>query len=287
MYSKLSNCGPYTETSASHHWHYHYPINSWGPYPVPTDEHVEETKRMKQLRLTPQILGSVWPPKFQPPTKLTEMNPEETAIWLEMLANFKGWTEGKTYAESFKRNGVSGPILHCLTSKTLRYELDILKLGHRLEIMGAISNDELTLLNPVILSNQPVDFNIQWKKTWEKLKTHPADVSKWLSNSCWVSSTCEKGHLHKNSTMYCHTYNADSPKVFGIPAVEETNDWMWNDRSFRERKQLHDVKGNEQRSQCLTKHLWIPPLELPPAASKIEGRIENARGDKIGDSSVE
>jgi len=301
MDSNLSNIGPYTVTNPAYHPHYNYPLNSWGPYPVPAEEHVEETKKMKLRRLTPQILRSVWPRKFWPPTKLTEMNVEETAIWLEMLAKFKGWTEGTTYSESFKRNGVSGRILNCLTSKALRYELDVLKLGHRLEITDAISNNELTLLNPVILSIRPVDFhlfadnqvqsedsNIQWTKKWEKLKTQPADVGKCLSNNCWVSSTCGRGHLHKHSTMYCHSDSADSLKFFGIPAVaQETNDWMSNDSSFRKRQQLLDMNGNDQISESNSDHLWIPPLELPPAVSKIEARIENARGDKIGGSSVE
>jgi len=295
MYRQLSNLKHSTVTNASYHWHYNYPRNSRGPYPIPADKHIEETKRTNKLRLTPRLLRSVWPRNFLPPTKLTEMNAEETAIWLEMLANFKGWMEGKAYAESFKRNGVTGPILPCLTLKALRYELDILKLGHRLEITGAISNNELTMLNPFVHSIRPVNFhmfadnpvqsddsNIQWKKKWEKLKTHPADVSKLLSKNCWVSNTCGRGHFRKKSTMHYHADIADSPNFFVIPAVDETNDWMSNDSSSRKRKQLHDLKGNEQISRYNSKHLWIPPLELPPAVLKIEGRIENARGDKIG-----
>jgi len=298
MYRSLSHREPSTITNDSWYGHYNYPINSWGPYPVPADEDIKETQRMKQLRLTPQILRSVWPRNFQPPTKLTTMNAEETAIWVEMLANFKGWTEGQAYAESFKRNGVTGRILPCLTSKALRYELDILKLGHRLEITGAISNNELTLLNPFILSIRPVDFhmsadnlttsddsNIQWKKKWEKLKTHPADVSKWLSSNCWVSRTCGKGHLHTNSTMQSHA--ADSREFLVLPVFEETNDWMLNNNSPSERTQMSDMKGSDQISQSNSKHFWIPRLELPPAVSKIEGRIENERGDKIGASSIE
>jgi len=300
MYRNMSNVGPCTVTDASNQWHYNYPLNSWGPYPLPANEHIEETMRMKQRWLTPQILRSVWPRNFQPPTKLTDMNAEETAIWLEMLSKFKGWTEGKSYAESFKRNGVNGHILHCLTSKALRYELDILKLGHRLEITGAISNNELTLLNPFILSILPLDFhmfaddlvqpgdsNIQWKKKWEKLKSHQADVSKWLSTNCWVPSTCGRDHLQKNSTMYCHFDSADSPKFLGIPAFDETTDWMSNDSSFRKRKQLQGTKGNKQISQYNSKHLWIPPLELPPAVTKIEEIIENVRGDKITVGAIE
>jgi len=300
MYSSLFNFGPYTVTNPAYHRHYNYPLNSWGPYPVPAEEHFEETKKMRQLRLTPHILRSVWPRKFQPPTKLTEMNVDETAIWLKMLANFKGWTEGTTYAESCKRNGVTGRILQCLNSTALRFELDVLKLGHRLEITEAISNSELTLLNPVILTIRPVDFhlfadsqvqsegsNIQWTREWEKLKTQPSDVGKCPSKNCWVSSACGRG-LHEYSKMYCHANIADSPKFFGIPAVtEESSDWMSNDSSCRKRKQLHDINGDEQISKSNSDHLWIPPLELPPAVWKIERRIENARGDKFGESSVE
>jgi len=299
MYRNLSHREPSRITNASYYGHYNYPLNSWGPCPVPADEDIEETKRMKQLRLTPQILRSVWPRNFQPPTKLTAMNAEETAIWVEMLANFKGWTEGKAYAESFKRNGVTGRILPCLTSKALRYELDILKLGHRLEITGAISNNELTLLNPFIVSIRPVDFhmstdpttsndsNIQWKKKWEKLNTHPADVSKWLSSNCWVSRTGGRGNLHKNLTLQSHADSADSAGFVVLPVDEETDDWMLNNNSPHKRTQMHDMRGNDQISPFNSKHHWIPRLELPPAVSKIEGRIENERGDKIGASSIE
>merc|ERR1719320_722223 len=67
--------------------------------------------------LTPEILRSVWPQNFQPPVRLVGMNVEETAVWLEMVATFKGWTEGKAYAESFKSNGVAGHVLPYLTVK--------------------------------------------------------------------------------------------------------------------------------------------------------------------------
>lgn len=87
--------------------------------------------------------------------------------------------------------------------------------------------------------------------------------------------------------MQYHADSAESPNCFVRPVLEETNNWMLSDSSLRKSKQVRDIKGNEQIGHCNSKHFWIPRLELPPAVSKIEGRIENKRGDKIGVSSIE
>jgi len=275
--------------------HYNYPTNSWGPYPVAEDEDVEQTKKMKQWMLTPEILRSVWPQNFQPPAKLAGMSVEETAIWLEMVATFKGWTEGKAYAESFKRNGVAGHVLPYLTVKALRYELDILKLGHRLEITAAISNNELTLLNPFIVSIRPIDIpmsastsvtsndnNIQWKKKLEKLRTHPAEVSKWLSNNCWMPR-CGGGHLNRNWAMQSKAHRVDDSDLCWLRTGGETGGWVSKNDSFR-KKEVYDMKS---ANVCDSKYSWIPPLELPPAVSKIERVVEKDGGDNIEVSSIE
>jgi len=256
---------------------------------------------MKQHKLTPEILRAVWPRNFQPPTKLAGMNVEETAIWLEMVATFKGWTEGKAYALSFKRNGVTGRHLPCLTIEALRYELDILKLGHRLEITAAISSCELTLLNPFIVSIRPIDFhtcagkpvttsdsNIQWKKKWEKLKTHLAEVSKWLSNNCYMSSTCGGGHLKNNLAMQFHTDGVNDSNLCLLQTVEETGGWVSKNNSSFKRNEVNDMESSKViRSQRDSKYPWLPPLELPPAVSQIDGRVEEDAGVNIGGSSIE
>jgi len=273
-----------------------WPNNSWGPYPVPADEDVEQTERNKRYMLTPKILRSVWPENFQPPTKLSLMNVEETAIWLEMVATFKGWTEGKVYAESFKTNEVKGHILPYLTVKALRYELDILKLGHRLEIIAAISNSELTLLNPFVVSIRPIDFNmsasnqltsndnnIQWKKKWEKLQTHPAEVSKWLTNNCWMSSTSGSKHLSKNCTMQSQIENLDDSDLSWLRAVEGSGGYVSKSNSATKTNEVYDMRGRKvSRSRCYPKYGWIPPLELPPAVTEIEGVMGKDEGSSIG-----
>jgi len=280
--------------------HCNQPNNSWGPYPVPADEDFEQTQRNKRYMLTPEILRSVWPHNFQPPTKLTLMNVEETAIWLEMVATFKGWTEGKAYAESFKTNGVTGDLLRYLTVKALRYELDILKLGHRLEIIAAISNSELTLLNPFVVSLRPIDFhmsasnpqtsndnNIQWKKKWEKLKAHPVEVSKWLSINCWMSSTSGSGHLSKNWTK-SQIEKVDSSDLSWLQTAEGSGGYVSKSNSASKRTEAYDMKGRKvTRSRDDPKYSWIPPLELPPAVTKIEGMWGKDEGDNIGVSSME
>merc|ERR1719245_2660844 len=249
--------------------------------------------------LTPEILRSVWPKNFQPPTKLTFMNVVETAIWLEMVATFKGWTEGKAYAESFKSNGVTGRILPYLTVKALRYELDILKLGHRLEIIAAISKSELTLLNPYVVTLRPIDFrmsaskpltsndnNIQWKKKWEKLKTHPAEVSKWLSINCWMSSTSGSRHVSKNWPMQSQIEKVDNSDLSWLRTVEGSGGSKSN--SARNMNEVFDMKGRKvSRSRCDPKYSWIPHLELPPAVTKIEGILGENEGDNIGVNSME
>merc|ERR1719419_910691 len=251
--------------------------------------------------LTPEILRSVWPRNFQPPTKITLMNVEETAIWLEMVATFKGWTEGKVYAESFKTNEVKGHILPYLTVKALRYELDILKLGHRLEIIAAISNSELTLLNPYVVSIRPVDFNmsasnqltsndnnIQWKKKWEKLRTHPKEVSKWLSNNCWMSSTSGSKHLSKNYTMQSQKENVADSDLSWLRAVDGSGGYVSKSNSASNTREVYDMRGRKvSRSRCNPKYSWIPPLELPPAVTKIEGMLGKDEGDSIGVNAME
>jgi len=281
--------------------HYSWPTNSWGPYPVPIDEDVEQTERNKRYMLTPEILRSVWPRNFQPPTKITLMNVEETAIWLEMVSTFKGWTEGKAYAESFKSNGVVGHILPYLTVKALRYELDILKLGHRLEIIAAISNSELTLLNPFVVSIRPIDFrmsasnpqtsndnNIQWKKKWEKLKRHPAEISKWLSINCWMSSTSGSGHVSKNWSMQSQIEKLDNSDLSWLRTVEGSGGYVSKSKAARKINEVYDMKGRKvSRSRCDPKYSWIPPLELPPAVTKIEGMLGKDEGDSIGVNAIE
>jgi hypothetical protein len=86
------------------------------------------------------------------------MNAEETAIWVQMLGIFKGWKEATIYAQSFRINCVTGCVLPYLSAKSLRAELDIEKFGHRLEIIAAIEENELTIMNPVIISIRPNAF---------------------------------------------------------------------------------------------------------------------------------
>jgi len=64
----------------------------------------------------------------------------------------KGWEEARRYSQSFKTNEISGGLLTRLNVQTLRNELGIVKLGHRLEIIAAIEKNELTLINPTIVS---------------------------------------------------------------------------------------------------------------------------------------
>jgi len=109
----------------------------------------------QQQMVSEEFLRSTWSSYCYPPTTLVEMNVKETAVWLLMLCGFKGWAEARSYAQTFRDNEISGFMLASLTVQTLKDTLDILKLGHRLEIIDAIQNNECTLTNPTIRALRP------------------------------------------------------------------------------------------------------------------------------------
>lgn len=254
-----------------------YPVTSWGPCPVPVKEEDAQTRKLKERHFTSAFLCSVWPKYHQPPKTLAGMNEEETAIWVEMLASFKGWKEARTYAQSFKMNGVTGYVLPYLSVKTLRTELDIVKFGHRLEIMAAIENSELTLMNPFVVSIRSSGFfktgkhfnetHCQWAKKWENINSHDREINKWFSNmpkkTSMLAKSRENGSISSGSSsteaeLTCDPDNGKISMFEGTSVSTPKDDMIF--RSGMNAGSYSRIKKVISKS----KHSWIPPIKLPP-----------------------
>jgi len=122
---------------------------------VPNDCEMDCSQKPKLHMLTEEFMRSAWPSSCHPPTALSGMNVNEVAIWIRVFGGLKGWAEAKAYSVAFESNGVCGNMLTCLNVETLRDKLGVRKLGHRLEIVEAIEKNELTLMNPTIMSLRP------------------------------------------------------------------------------------------------------------------------------------
>lgn len=90
------------------------------------------------------VVPPVYHPKSTPTNKFSItyvhlMNVAETAAWIMTLGSFKGWKEAAAYAESFKKNGITGAMLVKLNHELLKFELDILNSSHRIELLHTIS----------------------------------------------------------------------------------------------------------------------------------------------------
>jgi len=266
-----------------------YPMTSWGPTPVPVDKDISQTA--KHQTFSPELLRSFWPEFYQPPTKLAEMTSEDTAIWVEMLGKFKGWEEAKTYANSFKTNDVTGYVLPYLSAHALRSELQIVKFGHRLEIMSAIENSELTLINPSIVSLRPSEFFKQFamnkeisncksttpscaplRNPWETSKKKAREVNKWLpgnSKSQWHSMKPTNFNEMNSAALYQGTDWISDPDLYGLRMFEETASWNLKHDSYSRMiravgtNRVKNYRSNVSKSSY--NYPWIPTMELPPS----------------------
>lgn len=116
-----------------------YPIGTiYNGYPAST--------QFAQVQMYPNFQGLVYSPQFTladrehsiPDIPFHKMNVEDLAIWVGELASSLSWTEAGEYTESFRQKEVSGEQILKMDSKTLRDDLNIRKLGHRLEILRAV-----------------------------------------------------------------------------------------------------------------------------------------------------
>lgn len=273
-----------------------YPKTSWGPTPVPVDKDSAQTAN--QQRFSPELLQSLWPKFHQPPKTLADMSADDTAIWVEMLGKCKGWEEAKTYANSFKTNDVTGYVLPYLSAHALRSELEIVKFGHRLEIMSAIEDNELTLMNPTVVSLRPSEFLMQFAKTkeysrynstispscapmrnpWKKPNKQAEEVNKWLSGNSknpWLSKNANNFGEITSGAIYSGADWISDPDLYGLRMCEESGSWNVNDSFPRMitgfcRKSVRNYIGNVTKSGC--SYPWIPPMELPPSMMKFDKR---------------
>merc|ERR1719320_1353946 len=69
-----------------------------------------------------------------------KMTVEQTAGWVHMVAQSRGWAEAWQYSQSFLNNNIWGRQLENLTIETLKSDFGINKYGHRLELIEAIQS---------------------------------------------------------------------------------------------------------------------------------------------------
>jgi len=75
-----------------------------------------------------------------PSTPIIRMTVEEVATWINKFANSRKWEEADKYADSFRRNQIDGKQMVELKNTDLWTNLEIAKLGHRLEILKTIKD---------------------------------------------------------------------------------------------------------------------------------------------------
>jgi len=162
------------------------------------------------------LLSSVWPPVHHPPGKLEDMCAEETATWVKMLASLKCWKEADKYADTFRTHSISGYMLSSFTSFILKEELGIEKFGHRLEILSAIEDSELTIVNPttVVLKSKSRSRKLQMSKAALK-----KEVGKWLKPRS--RSFSEISRSRSKAEHSPTTNKLFNPNIYSLSIFEE------------------------------------------------------------------
>jgi len=112
-----------------------YPVNVPVANVYPMFQNVQIPGHLVQgTPIQVQQLASMPPPRIP----IYHMDVEELATWVKDFANFKQWSEADKYAKSFLKKGIDGKKLIRMTNNQLWMQLQIAKLGHRLEILRAV-----------------------------------------------------------------------------------------------------------------------------------------------------
>jgi len=260
-----------------------YSTTLWDVSPAPADYRSQAQSSTKH-QFTSHFLHSVWPLCFKPPTSLATMGVEETAIWVHMLAGFKGWKECEMYSLVFKANDISGYMLSYLSVQALKDELEIFKFGHRLEIVAAIKSNELTLLNPTIVSLCPDIFFMlaetpqphlgseaynslrkkqPFRKKQHKGKEHELEVHKWFSNG-QVSQSLSSRNMPAVFTK------GTTSALIGRSSRNWVNDSL---TSGMKKDGIKSEKGILPATTSELQFSWIPPIELPPTEAESAEKV--------------
>jgi len=222
---------------------------------VPGYENTGKSERFREHPFSMKFLQSAWPMYCLPPFKLTEMNVQETSIWVFMLSGFKGWKETRTYSKKFKNNNISGYMLPSLTAEILRDDLGIKKLGHRLEIVTAIDYNELTLMNPVVLAFNP---NTSFKFDQKEVMSDCKPRKKEFNVKCFSNAP-------KKSFLQSHNRALICPRKAGLSSFHSPN-WMCDpeDHGFSISNNCHCDPVGESVMTCGEESRFndIPQIEL-------------------------
>jgi len=154
-FHKMNNAGVPIDDWQGSHWAHQTPHNPVGinyyenPGSTPFTQVYQTSQNQGPgyyVHYTPPDRGQSVQYSSSPDIPFDKMNKEELAIWVWELASSKGWRESKRYSETFRLNNVSGEQILKMKNETLRDDLNIWKLGHRLEILRSVR--ELRVSNP-------------------------------------------------------------------------------------------------------------------------------------------
>jgi len=114
-------------------------------YPAPStpgELHSEQSVPVYSIVQPPLWTKVISPPLFMPAgtpisfCQVDQMNPEQTADYIGTYSRYKGWKEAQKYAESFKKQSISGCSLQELDNKMLEEQVGISDPGHRMELLS-------------------------------------------------------------------------------------------------------------------------------------------------------
>jgi len=159
------------------------------------------------------------------------------------------------------------------------------KFGHRLEIIAAIENSELTLMNPVIVSIRSDAFfksaenwhesQTKWGKKWENTSSNEREVQKWFSNvprktlmSFKIVENCSTS-VSSNYPKADITCDSNRQKV---PMFEGADIWRPKDDMILRSGMSSEDNRVVQKIISKAKPSPLAPIELPPVMPKLDGQ---------------
>lgn len=108
------------------------------PITPTTPQNLYQTAQTSTVVPAPQEPSSYSPQAVISVKPIDMMNAWETANWIGLIGQVKGWPEASEYASSFYNQGMTGFMLAKLNISDLENHFGIKKHGHRLEMMACI-----------------------------------------------------------------------------------------------------------------------------------------------------
>jgi len=175
--------------------------------------------------------------------------------------------------------------------------------------MTAIEDNELTLMNPIIVSldpniwfkqmvkaketsscNSSSQHNCsQWVNPQEKSTRHAKEVSKWLSkkpNKPWLPKNGRHGGATRRGGVYSGAHWICDSELYRLRMFGETGPWDSKSDSYNRMIRGCNTKPAKSNrfnsSKRGSNYPWIPPIQLPPSMLNFdEKKPEQERSSSI------